>query len=228
MLVVVVLLGLVGGVAIASVAGARRTASTFDAYQGDVRFSHVAVNTFIPDLERVEAIAALPGVDSSATYLGLSGFPLVDGKVVEDFRYTGVFGSLDGRFFTQDRATVVDGRLPRLDATDEIAFTPVQARFMKAGVGDTVTYLYRDNETTYRRRPSPRRSTGDRPRRDHPLAHREVWIRFAEVVGVVPVPAVPLATAGVAILALGACGLLAMVPATLAARTTAAHQLRSE
>lgn len=147
MLVVVVMLGLVGGVAIASVAGARRTASTFDAYQGDVRFSHVAVNTFIPDLERVEAIAALPGVESSATYLGLSGFPLVDGKVVEDFRYTGVFGSLDGRFFTQDRATVVEGRLPRLDATDEIAFTPVQARFMKAAFGDTVTYVYRDNET---------------------------------------------------------------------------------
>lgn len=144
---VVVLLGLVGGVAIASVAGARRTASTFDAYQGDIRFSHVAVNTFIPDLERVEAIAALPGVESSATYLGLSAFPLLDGEVVEDFRYTGVFGSLDGRFFTQDRATVVDGRLPRLDATDEIAFTPVQARFMKAVVGETVTYLYRDNET---------------------------------------------------------------------------------
>lgn len=112
-----------------------------------MRFSHVAVNTFIPDLERVEAIAALPGVESSATYLGLSAFPVLDGQVVEDFRYTGVFGSLDGRFFTQDRATVVDGRLPRLDATDEIAFTPVQARFMKAGVGDSVTYLYRNNET---------------------------------------------------------------------------------
>lgn len=147
MAVVVVLLGLVGGVAIASVAGARRTASAFDAYQADVRFSHVAVNTFIPDLERVEAIAALPGVETSATYLGLSGFPVVDGKVVEDFRFTGVFGSLDGRFFTQDRATVVAGRLPRLDATDEIALTRVQARFMKAGVGDTVTYLYKDNQT---------------------------------------------------------------------------------
>jgi len=83
-----------------------------------VPLSHVAVNTVIVDLERIKATAALPGVESSATYQGLNGFPVVDDVVMEDFRYTGLFGSLDGRFFGQDRATVVNGRLPDIDATD--------------------------------------------------------------------------------------------------------------
>ncbi len=37
-------------------------------------------------LERVEATAALPGGESSATYRGLNGFPVVDDVVMEDFR----------------------------------------------------------------------------------------------------------------------------------------------
>lgn len=147
MVVVVVLVGLVGGVALASLAGARRTASTFAAYEHAIRFSDVVVNTPVPDLDRVVAIAALPGVKSSATYVGLNAFPAVDGEVVDDFRYTGMFGSLDGSFFTQDRATVLNGRLPRLDATDEVALTPAVARFLRLSVGDVATYLYRDPRT---------------------------------------------------------------------------------
>jgi hypothetical protein len=52
-----------------------------------------------------------------------------------------VFGSLDERFFTQDRATVIDGRLPRLDATDEVALSPKVANRLGVGVGDDVHYL---------------------------------------------------------------------------------------
>lgn len=149
---VALVVGLGGGLALASLAGARRTASTFTAYEHRNVLSHMAVNTFVPDLDRVNAIAALPGVESSGTYLGLDGFPVVGGEIIRDFRYTGLFGSYDGRFFTQDIATVVRGRRPRFDATDEIALTPDLATHFGLDVGSDITYHFestdvKDSET---------------------------------------------------------------------------------
>ena len=139
--------GLLGGAALASWAGARQTASTFAAYERAVKLSDLAVNTFVPDLKRVRAIAQMPGVETSATYLGLNAYPVVRGKVVTQFRYTGVFGSLDGRFFTQDTATVVKGRLPKLDATDELALSPKIAAQFGVRVGDHVKYFFADTHS---------------------------------------------------------------------------------
>jgi putative ABC transport system permease protein len=134
-------IGLLGGIALTAFAGARQTASTFAAYERDVRLSDLAVNSF-PDLQRVRAIARLPGVASSATYLGMDAYPVLGGRVVRDFRYTGVFGSLDGRFLTQDRATVIHGRLPHENATHELALSPRLAIRFGAGVGDEVKYRF--------------------------------------------------------------------------------------
>ena len=67
MLGVALVVGLGGGLALASLAGARRTASTFTAYEHRNVLSHMAVNTFVPDLDRVNAIAALPGVESACS-----------------------------------------------------------------------------------------------------------------------------------------------------------------
>lgn len=143
---VALVVGLVGGLALASLAGARRTASTFAAYEDRNVLSHMAVNTFVPDLARVDAIAALPGVESSATYLGLDGYPVVDGEIIRDFRYTGLFGSYDGRFLTQDIATVVRGRLPRFDTADEIALTPGHAAHFGLDVGSEITYHFQTTD----------------------------------------------------------------------------------
>ncbi len=121
-----------------------------------MKLSDLAVNTFVPSLTRVGAIARLPGVRSSATYVGLNAFPVVDGKVVRDFRYTGVFASLDGRFFTQDRATVVAGRLPHEDARTELALSPKVATRFGVRVGDRINYRFeatrskRVDDTTFR------------------------------------------------------------------------------
>ena len=77
----------------------------------------------------------LPIVESSATYLGLAAFPVVNDKIVTEYRVTGVFGSLDGRFFDRDIATVVHGRLPRLDSTTEVALSaPVGATVINVAV----------------------------------------------------------------------------------------------
>lgn len=144
MWVLTLTVAVVGGIALSTLAGARRTASTFAAYERNVRLSDLAVNTFEPDLKRVEAIARAPGVKASATYVGLNAYPVIHGYVVRDFRYTGFFGSLDGRFFTQDRAVVVSGRLPGLAATGEIALTPAIATHLGVHVGDEVDYRFED------------------------------------------------------------------------------------
>jgi hypothetical protein len=139
-------IGLLGGVALAALAGARRTASAHAEYLRSTRASDVLVNTPVPDLDRPEAIARLPGVADSANYVGLYGFPVVDGAEAEEFGLTGLFGSVDGRFFEQDRATAEQGRLPAVDATDEIALTQLIADLFGVGLGDALTYVYRRPE----------------------------------------------------------------------------------
>jgi len=139
----VLVIGLLGGVALASLAGARRTASAYSEYLRGSNASDVLINTPVPGLERPEGIARLPGVVASANYVGLFGSPVLQGRENSEFELTGLFGSVDGRYFTQDRATVEEGRLPDLDATDEIALTDRMVELFGTGLGDRLTFVYR-------------------------------------------------------------------------------------
>ena len=82
--------GLLGGVALASLAGARRTASTYGRYLQATNASDVAVNMpgEAPGVGypgAIASIAALPGVASHAAFAGLSAFPVVHGKIDDSF-----------------------------------------------------------------------------------------------------------------------------------------------
>jgi hypothetical protein len=74
--------------------------------------------------------------------LGLNANPVVHGRVDDAFLTDALDGTYHGAFFTQDTMTVLHGRLPRLDTTDEIALTPGIARLFGVGLGGTVTYQY--------------------------------------------------------------------------------------
>jgi hypothetical protein len=140
----VLVIGILGGVALAALAGARRTASSYSEYLEASNASDVLINTPVPDLERPEAIAHLPGVVASANYVGLFAAPVLRGQENDDWSLTGVFGSVDGRYFTQDAATVDEGRLPRVDATDEMALTAHMVDLFGVGLGEDLTLVYRD------------------------------------------------------------------------------------
>jgi hypothetical protein len=142
----VLVIGLLGAVALAALAGARRTASSYSEYLRSSNASDVLVNTPMPGLERPEAIASLPGVVASANYVGLFAAPLLRGQENDDWSLTGVFGSVDGRYFTQDAATVDQGRLPAVDATDELALTTRMVGLFDLGLGEDLTLVYRDPE----------------------------------------------------------------------------------
>jgi hypothetical protein len=140
--VVALVCGLLGTVALASLAGARRTDSAYGRYLASINSSDVFVNVPGPDLASIRQIERLPVVLSARAWLGLAADPVVHGRVDDSFTTDAVAGSLDGEYFRQDRVTVVAGRLPRLDARDEIALTPGLARLFGVGVGGRVTYQF--------------------------------------------------------------------------------------
>ena len=145
-LVVALICGLLGMVALGALAGARRTDTAYGRYLRAINSSDVFVNVPGPVLPAIRQVERLPGVASAAATVGLNADPVVNGKVHDAFLINGLTGSLDGDGFRQDRMTVLAGRLPRLGATDEIVLTAGLARFFHVGVGGHVTYqFYRQN-----------------------------------------------------------------------------------
>jgi FtsX-like permease family len=148
-LVVALICGLLGTVALGALAGARRTDTAYGLYLRAINSSDVFVNVPGPVLPIIRQVERLPGVASGAATVGLNANPVVHGKVNDSWLTDGLTGSLDGDGFRQDRMTVLAGRLPRPGATDEVALTAGQARFFRVGVGGHVTYeFYRTNLKT--------------------------------------------------------------------------------
>jgi ABC-type lipoprotein release transport system permease subunit len=145
--VLALIIGILGAVALGSLAGARRTATAYDRYLTSINASDAFVNVpgvlpGMPVTRPIDLISALPGVISHATYVGLNAFPVLHGKVDYDFLTASINGSLDGEYFSQDRASVVAGALPPPDSTTTVVLTPGAARAFGVGVGDTMRYQF--------------------------------------------------------------------------------------
>lgn len=130
-LALVLLLGLVGGLAMASVAGARRTQSSFRAYLASTNPGDLQVFTEFDPLTgtgyspRVDhAIARVRYVRRAADVIGFDGTlqPLgpARGGGVPGEAPPSVEGSPDGEYFTQDRVSLVQGRMADPSRSDEM------------------------------------------------------------------------------------------------------------
>ena len=133
--------------ALGAVAGARRTATAYERYLTAINASDVGVNVpgQLPGMAATrpyELISSLPGVIAHAAYIGLSGVPLVHGKPDDSFLVNSLNGSLDGEYFSQDRATVLAGRLPPQGSTSTVVLTPAIAKAFGIGVGGLVSYRF--------------------------------------------------------------------------------------
>ena len=140
--VVALVCGLLGTVALGALAGARRTDSAYGRYLASINSSTVLVNVPGPDLAAIRQVEHLPGVVSGRAWLGLAGQPVVHGRVDDSFPADGFAGSLDGEYFRQDRVTVIAGRMPSVKAADEIVLTPQLAKVFSTWVGGRVTYQF--------------------------------------------------------------------------------------
>jgi len=139
--------GLLGGVALGALAGARRTASAYDRYLRAANASDVLVDIpgELPGVSyqrSIALIAGLPGVTAHAAFMGLNAFPVVHGRINDSFLTNDVIGSVDGAYFRQDQVVPVAGTLPPVDSATGIVLAPELARMFGVGVGGRVTYAF--------------------------------------------------------------------------------------
>jgi hypothetical protein len=142
---VVLLIGLIGGTAMASIEAARRTQSSYPTFLASTNPSDLTVSIFAPgsgaattsllsgiahlsDVKRVRAIEApdfIPLAPDGAPRLGTLGD-------------VAVLDSLDGAFYDQDRPAVAQGRTANPDRADEMVMTATAASVLGAHVGQVV------------------------------------------------------------------------------------------
>ena len=153
--------GVVGGLGLAAVAGARRTQSSFATFLASTdpadQISMVASVVPTSGMDRgyapavARTISHLPGVASAATVVGFDGNLQV--APPSRLRLGGgqspvvVEGSPNGEYTRQDRVTLVAGRLPSAASPDEMVLNALAERQLDAHVGSVVhVALYTDAE----------------------------------------------------------------------------------
>ena len=144
-LAIVLLVGLVGGLALGAVAAARRTQAAFPAYLASTNPSDLTVLTGYPgfDPTLIRKIAALPHVRQMESYARLDAAILAPNGAVA-VNALGLQGSIDGEYFNQDRVTIVQGRMANPNRADEAVIdakgTPSQLR-----VGEVIPFGFYTN-----------------------------------------------------------------------------------
>ena len=145
-LVLALLIGLVSGVAMAAVAGARRTQSSFPAYlastnPGDVQafteFDPITGAGYSAQVDR--AIARVRYVRRAVDVIGFDGTLQVLGPArgsgVPGEAPPSVEGSPNGEYFTQDRVSLVRGRMPDPAGSDEMVMSAGAAAELGLHIG---------------------------------------------------------------------------------------------
>ena len=154
-LAIVALLGLVGGVALGAIAGARRTQSSYPVYLASTKPSNLEVFTAFlnPALGPAETrgyrpstesqIAALPYVEEQQTVVGfdanidqLLGANLQMGPGAKPPSLEGPVGA---EYFAEDRVTLISGRLPDLADPGQAVINAEAGKELGVHVGSTIT-----------------------------------------------------------------------------------------
>jgi hypothetical protein len=149
---IILLTGLVGGLAMGAIAGARRTQSSFPVYVASTNPSQVqAFDAFIdPAIKdyagyypaRARAIAHLPHVKVAETDIGFDANLVLLGHLQthpEPGEKPPVFeGSTNGDFTKEDRVTLVEGRLADPARPDEMVMNAQAAHELGLHIGSTV------------------------------------------------------------------------------------------
>jgi hypothetical protein len=164
-LTIVVLIGLLGGVALGAIAAARRTQAAFPVFLTSTNPSNLSLptsgwepgqpNAAGSSLQGEQLVAHLPFVARVADSYNLNAQPiLADDYLIpppKGARALGIsilnnLGSLDGEYLDVDRATVVAGRRPT--RTDEVDLSPIVAEVLGLHVGGSLLMGFYTNQQT--------------------------------------------------------------------------------
>jgi hypothetical protein len=141
-LTLILLIGLLGGVAMGSVAAARRTQSSYATFLASTSPSDLGLSVQGQNL--TAKLARLPGVERvGAALLSLTAFPLskTGNPIIPPayrFSQAAPIGSINGEYFDQDRVTVTAGRMARPDHADEFVAAAPAARLLGWHVGQVI------------------------------------------------------------------------------------------
>jgi hypothetical protein len=150
-----------------AIAAARRTQAAFPVFLASTNPSNLGLvtsnwqsgqpNAAGYSLAGARLVGRLPLVSHVADSENLNGQPLTQhGNQIENpptaaalgISTLNNYGSLDGEFTRQNRATAIEGRLPDPTRADEIAIAPIVAQALNVHVGDTVPMGFYTNEQT--------------------------------------------------------------------------------
>ena len=136
------LIGLVGGLVLGGLAGARRTDTAVDRLIAATAAADVLVNPEQGDESALDyaQVAALPMVDDFSRIQGVGFFPPGPYDSFEVLFSSNAFASDGGSGFRFNRPVVNSGRLSHPDAADEVFLERTYAMEQGISVGDTVTW----------------------------------------------------------------------------------------
>jgi hypothetical protein len=153
LLAIVLLVGLMGGLSLGAIAGARRTQSSFPTFLASTNPSDLTLQAFGVNNGQTQigstgdtspavlrAIAHLPHVRHTASEAILLAGPLEPNGAPNTAALQANFqaiGSLNGLGFTQDRVIVVKGRMANQSRADQVVMTAGAARILGVHIGDT-------------------------------------------------------------------------------------------
>jgi MacB-like periplasmic core domain/FtsX-like permease family len=151
-LTIVLLVGAIGGLAIASVAGARRTQSSYNTFLASTNPSDLALTVYAPNIS--SKLAQLPFVRHVAeSSYGINAFPAgkhglpTFPKALENGTVT-TSGSVVDEYFSEDRVALVAGRRANPQKTVEFMADTYAARAMGWHVGEYVRMYFYTNAQT--------------------------------------------------------------------------------
>ncbi len=154
LLAIVLLIGLVGGLAMGSIAGARRTESSYPTFLTGTDPSELLVQPteavacssgLISQIARLPHVRRVACADSfnAATQTPTGGLGTVLLAQVD------LIASVDGEYSRQDRITITSGRRADPARADEVVATPSAAAFLGLHVGSHVQIgIWRNNQTS--------------------------------------------------------------------------------
>jgi hypothetical protein len=159
----VLLIGVVGGLALAGIAGARRTDSSFATYLKSTNPSTVGLFSRYDDpglkldtgynQPLANEIAKLPDVVRSTTSIvfdgniGLSSVKGVHLNLTGGEEPPAIIGSLNGEYSSVDRVTIIAGRRANPRSSDEAIMNVQAAHVLGLHIGSTITIpIYTDFE----------------------------------------------------------------------------------
>ena len=145
-LAIAMIVGLVGGVAMASVAAARRTQSAFPRILAASNVSDLHVSPGPYSAHRVDQISHLPRVRSAESYVALNGLRALRSGFADPGtsfnQRVELVSSVDGLYFGQDRVIITSGRRASPWRPGETVVSEQTARRFGLRVGQSLAYNF--------------------------------------------------------------------------------------